>query len=67
MVNEDPTEKLIADLKAENERLKNMIKSGKIDPSVLDSSAAAGGNGSYHFRQILSQHFAFSFFLLVFS
>lgn len=45
MVNEDPTEKLIADLKAENERLKNMIKSGKIDPSVLDASAAAGGAG----------------------
>ena len=43
MVNEDPTEKLIADLKAENERLKNMIKSGKIDPSVLNSTGGAGG------------------------
>ena len=36
MVNEDPTEKLIRDLKAENEKLKEMLKNGKIDPSMLE-------------------------------
>lgn len=35
MVNEDPTEKLINDLKEENARLKKMLESGKIDPSML--------------------------------
>lgn len=55
MVNEDPTEKLIADLKAENERLKNMIKSGKIDPSVLDASGAAAGGAGKKRCQFLEQ------------
>ena len=53
MVNEDPTEKLIADLKAENERLKNMIKSGKIDPSILDSAAAGAGAGGANGQSFL--------------
>lgn len=35
-VNEDPTEKLIRDLKEENEKLKEMLKNGKIDPSMLE-------------------------------
>jgi len=35
-VNEDPTEKLIKDLKEENARLKKMLESGKIDPALLD-------------------------------
>lgn len=34
-MNEDPTEKLIADLKAENAKLKEMLKSGHIDPTVV--------------------------------
>jgi hypothetical protein len=46
VVNEDPTEKLIADLKAENEKLKKMLASGKVDPALMASlsggSAAAG-------------------------
>jgi len=37
MVNEDPTEKLIHDLKEENARLKKMLESGKIDPSMLQA------------------------------
>ena len=38
LVNEDPTEKLIADLRAENARLKKLLESG----GKLDSGA--GGN-----------------------
>ena len=35
IVNEDPTEKLIRDLKDENARLKKLLEGGKIDPSLL--------------------------------
>ncbi len=38
MVNEDPTEKLIRDLKSENERLKKMLASGNIDASLLQNN-----------------------------
>jgi len=38
MVNEDPTEKLIRDLKEENEKLKALLKSGKIDPSMISDT-----------------------------
>lgn len=42
-MNEDPTEKLIRDLKAENERLKALVAGGKIDPSLLND--LGGGEG----------------------
>jgi hypothetical protein len=38
MVNEDPTEKLIKDLREENARLKKMLESGNIDPALLQNS-----------------------------
>ena len=41
-MNEDPTEKLILDLKSENEKLKKMLQSGQIDPSMM---ASGGGSG----------------------
>ncbi len=41
IVNEDPTEKLIKDLKEENARLKKMIEEGKIP---TDGGAAKNGN-----------------------
>jgi kinesin family protein 1 len=47
VVNEDPTEKLIADLKAENAKLKKMLESGKIDPALLAqmNEGSDGGDG----------------------
>jgi hypothetical protein len=39
-VNEDPTEKLIKDLKEENERLKAQLSGGKID--INDIKAMSG-------------------------
>lgn len=45
IVNEDPTEKLINDLKSENARLKKLLEETKVDPSLL-SSAAAGGTAA---------------------
>lgn len=44
MVNEDPTEKLIKDLKEENAKLKKMLESGKVDPALLAS--LSGGNAN---------------------
>lgn len=46
VVNEDPTEKLIADLKAENAKLKKMLESGKIDPALLAQMNEGGGGGN---------------------
>jgi hypothetical protein len=37
VVNEDPTEKLIHDLKAENAKLKEMLANGKADPALIAS------------------------------
>jgi len=37
-VNEDPTEKLIKDLKEENEKLKSALSGGKFDPSIFTGS-----------------------------
>jgi hypothetical protein len=34
-VNEDPTDKLLRDLKKENQRLKTLLATGKIDPEQL--------------------------------
>ena len=46
-VNEDPTEKLIADLKAENAKLKKLLESGgKIDPAALGDSSSKSDSGS---------------------
>lgn len=39
-VNEDPTEKLIRDLKEENARLKALLEGGNIDPSLLKTDGA---------------------------
>lgn len=41
MVNEDPTEKLLRELREENEKLKKMMQGGKIDKDFFDSD----GNG----------------------
>ena len=48
-MNEDPTEKLIRDLKAENDRLKALVAGGKIDPSLLNELGGEGGadNGNH--------------------
>ena len=46
VVNEDPTEKLINDLKAENARLKKILEDSKVDPSLLKGGAAAGGDAA---------------------
>ena len=55
VVNEDPTEKLINDLKSENARLKKLLEDSKIDPSLIAKSgggavgaAAAGGAAVDH-------------------
>lgn len=45
MVNEDPTEKLINDLKSENARLKKLLEDSKVDPSLINKGAAAGAAG----------------------
>ena len=45
IVNEDPTEKIIADLKAENAKLKKMLESGKVDPATLAALSADGVSG----------------------
>ena len=34
-VNEDPTDKLLRDLKKENQRLKTLLATGKMDPEQL--------------------------------
>ncbi|CAL4119353.1 unnamed protein product, partial [Meganyctiphanes norvegica] len=36
-VNEDPTDKLLRELKAENERLKNAVSTGKVDTDFIDA------------------------------
>ncbi|XP_063871952.1 kinesin-like protein KIF28P [Scylla paramamosain] len=41
VVNEDPTEKLLRELREENEKLKKMMQGGKIDKDFIDSD----GNG----------------------
>lgn len=41
-MNEDPTEKLIKDLKEENLRLKKMLESGKIDPELMNQLTVTG-------------------------
>lgn len=46
IVNEDPTEKLISDLKSENARLKKLLEDSKVDPNLIKSDAAAGGAAS---------------------
>lgn len=46
MVNEDPTEKLINDLKAENARLKKLLEEGKIDPNMAKSGGGGGGGAA---------------------
>lgn len=38
-MNEDPTEKLIADLRAENDRLKKMLQSASLSSSLTDSKS----------------------------
>ena len=50
MINEDPTEKLISDLKSENARLKKLLEDSKVDPNLIKSgggggAAVAGGSG----------------------
>lgn len=42
------SEKLIKDLKEENQRLKKMLESGKIDPALLESmkNGSSGGGSS---------------------
>lgn len=40
-MNEDPTEKLLRELREENEKLKKMMQGGKIDKDFID----ADGNG----------------------
>jgi hypothetical protein len=47
LINEDPTEKLIKDLKDENARLKKMLADGKIDPNLASqiSGGVSGGGG----------------------
>ena len=39
IVNEDPTEKLISDLRAENERLKKLLQSNSLSGSLGDSKS----------------------------
>lgn len=36
-VNEDPTDKLLRELKEENERLKKMMQGGKVDVNIIDA------------------------------
>ena len=43
VVNEDPTEKLINDLKTENARLKKLLEDSKVDPNLAKAGGAAGG------------------------
>lgn len=40
-MNEDPTEKLLRELREENEKLKKMMQGGKIDKDFIDTD----GNG----------------------
>ena len=42
MVNEDPTEKLLRELKDENERLKAMVSADSIDVGDTQGMSAAG-------------------------
>ena len=46
MVNEDPTEKLIADLKAENARLKQQLAGGKIDSASMNIQSGSSANAA---------------------
>ena len=48
-MNEDPTEKLIMDLKSENEKLKKMLQSGQIDPSMMSGGASDGESSFFVF------------------
>jgi hypothetical protein len=55
MVNEDPTEKLIKDLKEENARLKKMLESGNIDPSMIQNAdGAKGADGKFSMLKNIS-------------
>ena len=40
-VNEDPTEKAIRDLKAENQRLKSLLSKGNVDPQWLKTHSVS--------------------------
>ena len=56
MVNEDPTEKLIKDLREENARLKKMLESGKIDPALLQNSdGSKNPDGNIDFSLLLQK------------
>lgn len=52
-VNEDPTEKLIKDLKEENDRLKAALSGGKFDPKMF----SAGKENMSQEGELLSFHF----------
>ena len=49
VVNEDPTEKLLRDLKEENEKLKKQLASGKVDVAdmviITGETGGRGGGG----------------------
>ena len=45
-MNEDPTEKLIAELRAENIRLRQMLEKGSIDPSAAPAPSAKAKDDS---------------------
>ena len=62
VVNEDPTEKLINNLKEENEKLKKMLASGKVDPALLSQLSNTTGTSS---DCELSRHFEFNYFSLL--
>jgi hypothetical protein len=63
-VNEDPTEKLINELREENARLRKALESGKIDPSLIAGSgvgAAAGAaltDGSQFLLKLVKFYFS---------
>jgi hypothetical protein len=65
-VNEDPTEKLIKDLKEENERLKSQLSGGKID--INEIKAMSGNeNLSKEGNPIFKSCLAFEIFPIYFS
>ena len=45
-INEDPTEKLIRNLREENARLKKMLEGGNIDPNMLTAINESGADKS---------------------
>ena len=61
VVNEDPTEKLLRELREENEKLKKMMQGGKIDKDFIDSDGNGIDDRSESFVVVYAEtHFSIS-------